>query len=443
MSSVKLSVSAIANLGSCDIPPSLGANCVWIVLATVHHKRMRVHYFFMANLSTADLLTGVYLGMLAVEDVRTSDEYYNYAVNWQTGVGCQIAGFLSVFASEISILSMFFIAFEMWYNTRNAFYGRRLHERTAYALMGSAYIFAFTMALLPIIGVSTYTSTSVCLPLSIESLFDRAYLMFGLLFNLSAFLGMTVCYALIVKMLRNPEQPSRPEDKQIIAKMAVLIGTDMLCWFPTLFFGFTAAMNKPLISISVAKIFLVLFYPINAFANPFLYVFFTKVIQKNVRPRAMSFLKRISLTNLTNDRTITSLSNFYHTQPPYKYKLEEIRHLLQTTQVTSLASTPRGSNSSSCQKTLNSCNEISPKSSPRVSFQEEVINRSSVPPKRKSFSTPKQRVSAVPEMSDISEHSISEEQYDKMVKPPFDSAKPVGKPVVPRKFSVTPVPEQL
>uniref|UniRef100_A0A914ZQ77 G-protein coupled receptors family 1 profile domain-containing protein n=1 Tax=Parascaris univalens TaxID=6257 RepID=A0A914ZQ77_PARUN len=376
----------------------LGNIGVWIVLATVHHKRMRVHYFFMANLSTADLLTGVYLGMLAVEDVRTSDEYYNYAVNWQTGVGCQIAGFLSVFASEVSILSMFFIAFEMWYNTRNAFYGRRLRERTAFVLMGCAYIFAFTMAFLPIIGVSTYTNTSVCLPLSIENLLDRAYLMFGLLFNLSAFLGMTVCYALIVKMLRNPEQPSRPEDKQIIAKMAVLIGTDMLCWFPTLFFGFTAAMNKPLINISVAKIFLVLFYPINAFANPFLYVFFTKVVQKNVRPHAMSFLKRVSLTNLTNDRTITSLSNFYHTQPPpYKCKLEEIRHLLQTTQATSLASTPRASNSSSCQKTLNSCNAISSKSSSRVSFQEEMTNRPSIPPKRKSFSTPKQRVSAVPE----------------------------------------------
>uniref|UniRef100_F1LDL8 Thyrotropin receptor n=1 Tax=Ascaris suum TaxID=6253 RepID=F1LDL8_ASCSU len=108
--------------GSCGYPPSLAISYrrLDIVLATVHHKRMRVHYFFMANLSTADLLTGFYLGMLAVEDVRTSDEYYNYAVNWQTGVGCQIAGFLSVFASEISILSMFFIAFEMWYNTRFA-----------------------------------------------------------------------------------------------------------------------------------------------------------------------------------------------------------------------------------------------------------------------------------------------------------------------------------
>ncbi|VDM47299.1 unnamed protein product [Toxocara canis] len=361
---------------------------VWVVLATVRQKRMRVHYFFMANLAAADLLTGA---------------------------------------------SMVFF--------RNAFYGRRLRERTAYILMGCAYIFALTMALLPLVGVSTYTSTSVCLPLSIENVFDRFYLMFGLLFNLLAFLGMSVCYVLIVKMLRNPDQPSRPEDKQIIAKMAVLIGTDMLCWFPTLFFGFTATLNMPLISISVAKIFLVLFYPINAFANPFLYVFFTKVIQKNVRPRAMSFLKRISLTNLTNDRTITSLSNFYNTQPTYRFKLDEIRHLLQTTQVTSVASTPRGSNASSYQKTITSCNETSWKSSPRVSFQEEAVNHLAIPPKRKSISGQKQRVSAVPEMSDISEHSISDEHHDKLIKASSNSAKPVGKPVVPRKFSVIRVHE--
>lgn len=64
------------------------------------------------------MFKGVYLGMLAVVDVRTSDEYYNYAVEWQTGIGCKIAGFISVFASELSIMSMFLIAFEMWFNVR-------------------------------------------------------------------------------------------------------------------------------------------------------------------------------------------------------------------------------------------------------------------------------------------------------------------------------------
>lgn len=51
-------------------------------------------------------------------DYKTSNEYYNYAVAWQTGIGCNIAGFISVFSSELSIMSMFLIAFDMCYNIR-------------------------------------------------------------------------------------------------------------------------------------------------------------------------------------------------------------------------------------------------------------------------------------------------------------------------------------
>ncbi|VDK56211.1 unnamed protein product [Gongylonema pulchrum] len=109
--------------------------------------------------------------------------------------------------------------------------------RTAVVMMAMAYFIAFTMAILPVVGVSTYTSTSVCLPLSIEDNIDRAYIIISLLFNLLAFLGMAISYILIVIMLRDPEQPKRPEDRAIILKMATLIGTEMLCWFPTLFFG--------------------------------------------------------------------------------------------------------------------------------------------------------------------------------------------------------------
>lgn len=56
---------------------------------------------------------------------------------------------------------------------RSAFYGKRLRMRTAVIMMSVAYIIAFTMAILPVVGVSTYTSTSVCLPLSIENSIDR------------------------------------------------------------------------------------------------------------------------------------------------------------------------------------------------------------------------------------------------------------------------------
>ncbi|MCP9264465.1 Follicle-stimulating hormone receptor [Dirofilaria immitis] len=328
-------------------------------------KRMQVHYFFMANLSAADLLTGVYLGILAIADYKTSNEYYNYAVAWQTGVGCNIAGFISVFSSEISIMSMFLIAFDMCYNIRNAFYGKRLRMRTAIKMMIVAYIIAFTMAVLPILGVSTYTSTSVCLPLSIEDNFDRIYVIASLLFNLLAFLGMAISYSFIVTMLCDPDQPKRSEDKAIILKMATLIGTEMLCWFPTLFFGFTAALGHPLISISVAKIFLVLFYPINAFTNPFLYVFLTKIIR--LRPCSTSIFSKTP--NIRNELKCPATRFFIG----FTESLRELQ----------------------CVQIITFVN---------VQEKMETHDASTPPEKRPLISTERLRVSAVPRMSDISEH---------------------------------------
>ncbi|VDL83925.1 unnamed protein product [Nippostrongylus brasiliensis] len=104
-----------------------------------------------------------------------------------------------------------------------------------------------------------------------------AYIIFFLLFNLLAFIAMVVCYGFLMFMLKDPNTPSRTEDSLIIKKMVWLVGADFLCWFPTLFFGLSAAMGFPLISLSSAKFLLVFFFPINASANPFLYVFFTKV----------------------------------------------------------------------------------------------------------------------------------------------------------------------
>ncbi|KAM3716567.1 Follicle-stimulating hormone receptor [Dirofilaria immitis] len=375
---------------------------VWIVLCQMRQKRMQVHYFFMANLSAADLLTGVYLGILAIADYKTSNEYYNYAVAWQTGVGCNIAGFISVFSSEISIMSMFLIAFDMCYNIRNAFYGKRLRMRTAIKMMIVAYIIAFTMAVLPILGVSTYTSTSVCLPLSIEDNFDRIYVIASLLFNLLAFLGMAISYSFIVTMLCDPDQPKRSEDKAIILKMATLIGTEMLCWFPTLFFGFTAALGHPLISISVAKIFLVLFYPINAFTNPFLYVFLTKIIR--LRPCSTSIFSKTP--NIRNELNLDKPSNivqklnaffcmFHHCDLNLRRagKMDESKKDARL----------RGS-LLDLRKAFENYNVYRSLPSSMFKKKMETHDASTPPEKRPLISTERLRVSAVPRMSDISEH---------------------------------------
>ncbi|WKY12322.1 hypothetical protein Q1695_003700 [Nippostrongylus brasiliensis] len=380
----------------------VGNALVWVILGLAFEKRMRVHYLFMINLAIADFITGVYLAVLAVQDVRTGDEYYRHAVGWQTGWGCSMAGFLAVLSSELSITSMFFIAFEMAYNTRNSFYGRRLRFPVACAMMVGGWTFALTMAASPLLGLSAYSTSSICLPLRLHNVSDRAYIIFFLLFNLLAFIAMVVCYGFLMFMLKDPNTPSRTEDSLIIKKMVWLVGADFLCWFPTLFFGLSAAMGFPLISLSSAKFLLVFFFPINASANPFLYVFFTKIIQRNVKTKALPMIRRI--TN-TSGVALNTLSNFYHSQPPGRREEVGSPTRLGVSQMTSLNSTPRGSNCSGLQ--MVDCGpEPHRRSSPRVSFQENVSTtpRLSSDSARPSLGWSK-RISSIPEVSDLSEHS--------------------------------------
>uniref|UniRef100_A0A914Y1P1 G-protein coupled receptors family 1 profile domain-containing protein n=1 Tax=Panagrolaimus superbus TaxID=310955 RepID=A0A914Y1P1_9BILA len=377
---------------------------VWIVIVTIWHRRSRLHYFFMVNLSIADFLTGIYLGILAMKDAFTANEYYNYAVEWQTGWGCAVAGFLSVFASELSIVSLLWIAFEIYYNARFAFYGKRLTSRNAVPLMGIAYLYALIMASLPFFGVSSYQRTSICLPLSIQSNVDRIYIVFGLSISALCFVGMVVNYILINFMIRNPGGPAKKQDAQIFRRSLALIVTNMVCWVPVLFFGITASLGYPLITITNAKICLVLFYPINSCANPYLYVFLTQMGHE-AKKKAVINLKRHS-----GDKSFSS--KFYYAHPPGDR--EHLRHgeeeanrnmsFLQVTQTTSLNSTPRGSSSSDGTKR----SSMDPTDLPddrKKSFQEQVITHASDSHlKRKSIAP---RVSAQPELSEISEHSTN------------------------------------
>lgn len=50
----------------------------------------------MCHLAFADLCMGVYLVVIATEDLFTRGRYYNHAVDWQMGPGCSAAGFFTV-----------------------------------------------------------------------------------------------------------------------------------------------------------------------------------------------------------------------------------------------------------------------------------------------------------------------------------------------------------
>uniref|UniRef100_A0A669P8J0 Lutropin-choriogonadotropic hormone receptor n=1 Tax=Phasianus colchicus TaxID=9054 RepID=A0A669P8J0_PHACC len=254
---------------------------VLLVLITSHYK-LTVPRFLMCNLSFADFCMGVYLLLIASVDVQTSGQYYNHAIDWQTGSGCSTAGFFTVFASELSVYTLTVITIERWHTITYAMQlDRKLRLRHAVPIMLGGWVFSILIAVLPLLGVSSYMKVSICLPMDIETGLSQAYILLILVLNVAAFIVICACYIKIYIAVQNPELVAANKDTKIAKRMAVLIFTDFTCMAPISFFAISAAFKVPLITVTNSKILLVLFYPVNSCANPFLYAIFTKAFQRD------------------------------------------------------------------------------------------------------------------------------------------------------------------
>lgn len=260
----------------------LGNVFVLVILLTSHYK-LTVPRFLMCNLAFADFCMGMYLLLIASVDLYTQSEYYNHAIDWQTGPGCNTAGFFTVFASELSVYTLTVITLERWYAITFAMrLDRKIRLRHAYTIMAGGWVCCFLLALLPLVGISSYAKVSICLPMDTETPLALAYIILVLLLNIVAFTIVCSCYVKIYITVRNPQYNPGDKDTKIAKRMAVLIFTDFMCMAPISFYALSALMNKPLITVTNSKILLVLFYPLNSCANPFLYAIFTKAFQRDV-----------------------------------------------------------------------------------------------------------------------------------------------------------------
>lgn len=81
------------------------------------------------------------------------------------GLGCKVAGFLTVLASELSIFTLALITSERWYTITYAIHlNKRLKLKTAAQIMAGGWVYSLIMAALPLFGVSSYSKTRfVCI----------------------------------------------------------------------------------------------------------------------------------------------------------------------------------------------------------------------------------------------------------------------------------------
>ncbi|CAG5904568.1 unnamed protein product [Menidia menidia] len=261
---------------------ALLGNTVVLLVLLGSRSKLTVPRFLMCHLAFADLCMGIYLVVIATVDILTQGRYYNHAIDWQMGVGCKAAGFFTVFSSELSVFTLTAITVERWHTITHALrLDRKLRLRHACVIMTAGWLFSLLAALLPTVGVSSYSKVSICLPMDVETVESQVYVISLLLLNILAFFCVCGCYLSIYLTYRKPSSAPVHTDTRVAKRMAVLIFTDFICMAPISFFAISAALKLPLITVSDSKLLLVLFYPINSCSNPFLYAFFTRTFRRD------------------------------------------------------------------------------------------------------------------------------------------------------------------
>lgn len=209
--------------------------------------------------------------------------------------GCQIAGFLGVLSSELSVYTLAVITLERNYAITHAMHlNKRLSLKHAGYIMGGGWTFALIMAVLPLFGVSDYRKFAVCLPFEIDDSWSLSYVVFLILINGVAFLTLMGCYLKMYWVIRG-SQAWNSNDSRIAKRMALLVITDFICWAPIAFFSLTAVFGANLITLEEAKVFTIFVLPLNSCANPFLYAIFTKQFKKD----CVLICKRIEESRVT------------------------------------------------------------------------------------------------------------------------------------------------
>ncbi|CAG9860688.1 unnamed protein product [Phyllotreta striolata] len=297
----------------CVIVLAILGNLAVIVVFAFSRSEFNVSRFLICNLAFADFCMGLYLLLIASMDVHSMGEYFNFAFNWQYGIGCQIAGFLTVFSSHLSIYTLTIITLERWFAITYAIHlTKRITLKCAMYILLGGWIYSLLIAILPVLGISNYSSTSICLPMETQSIVDKIYLYAVIFINGSAFAVIVFCYIQIYLSLGQETRRASTKGEMTIAKkMSLLILVDFATVAPVAFFGLTALAGYPLIGVTKSKILLVFFYPLNACANPYLYAVMTaqyrndfmKIMSRCKRSRSLDCHKRIDSVPLNTQST--------------------------------------------------------------------------------------------------------------------------------------------
>ena len=300
---------------------------------------------FICSLAVSDLLMGIYMLILAFADLYYADEYYIYSDGWRAGIVCKIAGFIGLFSSEASVFFITLISVDRFLSVVFPFSQIQLRSKSSKIVILTLWVVSFILSIVPILLAGPdsdfYDLSDVCIGLPLitrparynfeasgiadQVTFDLpvaedskpAWYFSIIIFlgvNLVCFLMIALCYVVIFVSVKNSgkaagRKESVNDEIKMAVKMAAVVGTDFVCWFPVIMMGILSQTGAVVIPLDAYVWSVVFILPINSSLNPYLYTLASLVSDY----RAKSLKKKqkrnhISQTSSKTTKTTTSTS---------------------------------------------------------------------------------------------------------------------------------------
>ncbi|NXS42863.1 LGR5 protein, partial [Balaeniceps rex] len=250
--------------------------CNALVSATVFRSPLYMSSIklLIGLIAIVNALMGLASGVLASVDASTFGSFAQYGARWESGIGCQITGLLSIFASEASIFLLTLAALERAFSVKHA---TKFETKSSIASVKIAIFFCFMLALIiaviPLLTGSEYGVSPLCLPLPFGEPTAMGYMVALVLLNSLCFLVMTIAYTKLYCSLEKGELDNI-WDCSMVKHIALLLFTNCILYCPVAFLSFSSLLNLTFISPEVIKSILLVIVPLPACLNPLLYILF-------------------------------------------------------------------------------------------------------------------------------------------------------------------------
>ncbi|MCJ8741391.1 hypothetical protein PDJAM_G00070160 [Pangasius djambal] len=276
---------------------SLLANILLVLSVFASPSYLSPVKFIIGSIGAANLLTGLCVCVLALIDALTFGEFASYGARWETGAGCRATGFISVAASESSILFLVLAAVQC---SVSVSFGKSPSHGSVRCAAAVCVTLSLVSASLPLLGVGKFGTTPLCIPSPLPDAppTTLGFMVALIMMNSLCFLLITSTYIKLYWDLMKGNFDS-VWDCAMIKHVAWLIFTNCLLYCPVAFLTFASLLSLIPVSEDVIKSVLLLLLPLPACVNPLLYILFNP----HFREDAKLLLNR---ARLVQDRVLDS-----------------------------------------------------------------------------------------------------------------------------------------